>query len=382
MGLIDFFNRHRNKILLAGGAVGAVMVVNKVMASYEKQWQTSSSRNFVHDVRRKEIHFENMINECNQICQRMHPKVVTRLRVLLDDEKLIQSLKSMKKDTELVGKVEIWESLKVKILTRLLGEIYCTCMMVCCMRVQMSVAGGQVFAKSITTDTATSSSASVADLTHMRAYTRYVALLGTFYDQRLDLLIQHVEQSVEDALQGYKLDYKIGIQDFKVILDKIKRSISFFLASSDSITKLLFPDPQELSEMDLSSVCPDSGKLNEGDDQMLRQMLAETKDILESSDFHHVLDSSIEVGYAVVLDFLLGAFIRLEGKLKENDDKFGFSNPNTIQVPLAKILPEIRKSHLNRNESDQKILVNHLLSLDVLNCFAANVYEAFCLPKQ
>lgn len=381
MGLVDFFNRHRNKFFIAGGAVGTLVIINKILENYEKQWQKSSSRGFVHEVRRKEIHFENTINECNQICQRMYPKVVHRLQDLLDDSQLLEDLKSTRQGADVKSKVEIWKSLKVKILTRLLSEIYCTCMMVCCMRVQMSVAGGQVFVKSLASESASSSSASVADLSHMKAYTRYIGLLGKFYDQRLDYLIQQIEQAVDDALKGYSLDFKIGIQDFKVLLDKIKSSVSFFLASPTSITKVLMLEPDELSKIDLSSVCPDSGPLSESDEQMLRQMLNETQDILESADFKHVLESSIEVGYAILLDFLLGAFIRMEGKLNDGDEKGGFSNPNTIQVPLVKILPEIRNSFHKRNDSDQKILVNHLLSLDVLNCFAANVYEAFCVPK-
>lgn len=382
MGLIDFINRHRNKFLVAGGAIGTVVIVNKILANYEKQWQTSSSRGFVHEARKKEIHFENMVNECNQICQRMYPKVVLRLHNILDDRKLLDDLKSKRKDSDVANKLEIWKSLKVKILTRLLSEIYSTCILVCCMRVQMSVAGGQVFAKSVATDTAGSSSASVADLTNMKAYTRYIAILATFFDERLDHLIQQIEQAVDDALQGYSLEYKIGIQDFKTILEKAKSSISFFLSTPTSITKLLHIDNDELSKVDLSSICPDSGALTETDEAMLKKMLAETQDILESGDFKHVLETSIEVGYAILLDFLLGAFIRIEGKLQMGtNDNNRFSNPNTIQVPLVKILPEIRKSYLNRNETDQKVLVNHLLSLDVLNCFAANVYEAFCVPN-
>lgn len=382
MGLIDFINRHRNKFLVAGGAIGTVVIINKILYNYEKQWQTSSSRGFVHEARKKEIHFENMINECNQICQRMYPKVVSRLQTILDDTQLLDNLKSKRNESDIQTKIEIWKSLKVKILTRLLSEIYCTCMMVCCLRVQMSVAGGQVFAKSVATDSSGSSSASVAELTHMKAYTRYIAILGSFYDRRLDHLIQQIEQAVDEALQGYNLDYSIGIQDFKTILEKIQNSISFFLASPTSITKLLFFDADELAQLDLAAICPDSGALGEADEIMLRGMLSETQDILESADFKHVLETSIELGYKILLDFLLDAFITIEGKLHgKNKTDSGFSNPNIIKVPLVKILPEIRNSYRGRNESTQKALVNHLLSLDVLNCFAANVYEAFCVPK-
>lgn len=381
MGLIDFLNRHRNKLLLAGGAAASVVVINKILSNYEKQWQSSSSRGFVHEARKKEIHFENIINECNQLCQRMSPKIINRLKELLDDTHLIEDLSEKRQDRSVQSKVEVWKLLKVKILTKLLSEIYCTCILVCYMRVQMSVIGGQVFAKSVSTDNSGSSSASVADLTHMKAYTKYIALLGSFYDQRFDCLIQPIEEAVGETLLGYDLEYRINIQDFRVILDNIKRSVSFFLSGPTSKTRVFFLEAEQLSTLDLNSVCSDSGPLSENDEQMLRKMLAETQDILESEDFKHVLESSIEVGYAILLDTLLGAFIKMESKLIGKEGNSGFSNPNSIQVPLAKILPQIRKNYLDRSESDQKALVNHLLCLDVLNCFAANVYEAFCIPK-
>lgn len=383
MGVFDFLNRHKSKIILVGGAAGAVMVLNKFLADKEKQWETSSSRGFVHEARKKDIHFENIISECNQLCQRMSPKIILRLQELLDDSKLIEVLTAKRQDKNIQDKVEIWKSLKVKILTRLLSEIYCTCILVCYMRVQMSVIGGQVFAKNASSaNTASSSSAAVADMTHMKAYTKYYAFLGSFYDQRFDCLIHPIEEAVESTLKDYSIDYKISIQDFRVILDKIKRSMSFHLSSP---TKVFFLDVDKLTTVDLASICPDSGPLTEDEEQMLRSMLAETQDILESEDFKHVLESSIEVGYAILLDNLLDAFIKLDSKLNSKDDHGSvttmMSNPHTIQVPLVKLLPHIRNSYLKRKEPDQKVLVNHLLSLDVLNCFAANVYEAFCMPK-
>lgn len=382
MTLFDFLKRHRNKLLVVGGAAGAIVVMNKILANYEKRWESSSSRNFVHEARKREIHFENIINECNQLCQRMSPKIIKRLEELLDDANLVEELTSKRKEKNVNDKVEIWKSIKVKILTRLLGEIYCTCILVCYMRVQMSVIGGQVFAKSMTNDNSGSSSASVADLTHMKAYTRYIALLGAFYDQKFDYLIQPVEDAVQETLQGYKIDYNISIQDFKVILEKIKRSISFYLSSPDSKSRVFFLDAENLPALDISSACPDTGTMTEQDEQMLRGMLAETQDILESDDFKQVLESSIEVGYAILLDNLLEAFIKLDNKFnKGKSESSSFSNPNSIQVPLIKLLPQIRNSYLKRDETEQKALVNHLLCLDVLNCFAANVYEAFCVPK-
>lgn len=385
MGLFDFLNRHRNKILLVGGAAGAVVVINKILAKYEKQWETSSSRGFVHEARKKEIHFENITSECNQLCQRMSSKVIARLQELLDDSKLIEDLTAKKQNKNIQDKVEIWKSLKVKILTRLLSEIYCTSILVCYMKVQMSIIGGQVFAKNVSeANTAGPSSAAVADLASMKTYTKYYAFLGSFYDQRFDCLIHPIEEAVEETLKGYSIDYKISIEDFQVILDKIKRSMSFHLSGPTSKTKVFFLDAERISSVDLETVCPDSGPLTSDEEQMLRSMLAETQDILESEDFKDVLESSIEIGYKVLLDNLLNAFLKMESKLNikdEHGNKTMMTNPNNVQVPLVKLLPHIRSSYLKRTESDHRVLTNHLLCLDVLNCFAANVYEAFCILK-
>lgn len=365
MGVFEFLNRHRNKILLAGGAAGALVVVNKILANYEKEWQKSSSKGFVHEAKKKEIHFENIINECNQLCQRMSLQVINRQQELLDDSELIDSLKQTRTDNNLKEKVEIWKSLRINILTRLLSELYCTCIVVCYMRVQMSIVGGQVYVKSIDYNS------TKTDLTHMKIYTKYNAIFGSFLEQKFERLIHPLESIISETLNDYNIDYNISIQDFKTILEKIKEEFTYYLTNQET---------DKLTLIDLATICPDSGKLTEDNEKMLRQMLEETQDILEGDDFKHVLQSSIEVGYAILLDTLLGAFIKLEGKLSSKDST-GFSNPNSIQVPLVKILPQIRNNYTKRSETDKKALVNHLLCLDVLNCFAANVYEAFCVPK-
>lgn len=383
MGIVDFVNRHRNKFLLLGGAAGTLYIIKKILADQEKQWQRSSSHGFVCETRKKEIHFENVINECNQLCQRMCPKIIARLDELLDDSKLIENLSAKRSEKNVQSKVEIWKSLKVKILTRLLSEIYSICIMVCYMRVQMSVIGGQVFASNIGAFANNSSptSATMADLANMKTCSKYIGLLGAFYDKRFDSIIQPIEEAVEEALRGFNLDYNIGIKDFRTILDKIKGSVSFFLHSAGANERVFLMDPDKLSTEDLATTCPESGPLSEADEAILRKMIAETHDILQSDDFKHVLDSSIDVGYALLLDVLLGSFIKIESKLSNKDKKPNFSNPNAIQVPLAKILPQIRSNYQERTEADQKALVNHLLCLDVLNCFASNVYDAFCVPK-
>lgn len=362
---MDFLKRHKTKLALAGGAIGSLYIINKVLSSYEKQWEKSSSRGFVHEARKKEIQFENIITHCNEICTNISPKLMAQMRKELNVSSLIERLG----DDTLSNseKLEIWKSLRLKLLSQLLGEIYSTCILTCYLRVQMSVIGGQLFFANITSPVGTDNT---------KAYNKYVALVGSHHGEKYNTLIQPIMDAVEDALNGFDLRSKVTLQDFKIIFGKVKQSMSFFLSSPTSKTKVFFLHTDKLSSIDVSN---SAEPLNEKEETMLRQMLGETQDILESDDFQCVLESSLEVGYSILEDLLVGAFIKMESKLSGKVD--GFSNPNSIQIPLIRILPEINSAITSRTQMEERALVNHLLCLDVLNCFAANVYEAFCQPR-
>ncbi len=115
------------------------------------------------------------------------------------------------------------------------------------------------------------------------------------------------------------------------------------------------------------------------DKELLQRMLNETQDILESDDFKRVIDSGIDIGFAIIMDTILGCFVRIEDEKCGDGKDNGFANPHSIRVPLAKLLPKIWLSLQERRKPEDKlVLVRHLICLDVLNCFAANIYEAFC----
>lgn len=257
----------------------------------------------------------------------------------------------------------------------------------------MSVIGGFIFASKNTDSSGGPSSATVAELTNLRIYQKYIELLTIIQTERFDNLIQPIEDAVQDSMKEYTIDCEISIQDFKIILEKIQKSMSFLLLSDESKMKILF-DAKTLTSSDLSKT--QSGiSLSKREENTLKSMLDETQDILEGQDFRKVLEASIDVGYAVLLDSLLETFMVMETNTPKASSSqhnttasntaastsSDFSNPNAIKIRLAKIIPQIRKTVINKTETQQKELVNHLLCLDVLNCFAANIYEAFCAPS-
>lgn len=160
--------------------------------------------------------------------------------------------------------------------------------------------------------------------------------------------------------------------------------MAFSLSGSNSHAGRYLIKPEDIEKMinkeDSDDDTTAKTELSAEEIAVLQKMLTETQDILESDDFRRVLDSSIEIGFSLVMDTMLSCFVTdLNGLNGDN----GFSNPNSVQKPLAKLLPSIKQVFDSRQKNDEQLnLVRHLLCLDILNCFAANIYEAFCEPAK
>lgn len=373
MGLLDFVDRHKNKFILLGGTAGlGLFVLNKVLIHYEKQWQSSSSRNFVYDVRKKEIHLENITDECNQLSQKLSSRVLSYLRRILDINNLIAKNKTNnKQEPDVQNSIETWKLLKVKILTKLLSEIYSTCLLICYLRLLKAVGGGKIFAMTIQAnnkDNSGSSSATVADLSNMKLHTKLNQLIMTLNEGKFNLLIEQIELNVEEAIRGFSMDYKMVLLDFSKILDKIKSSIDFYLTSESFKLNELLIDYN-------STLMNDDQFKSDSEDRdcvQLHQILSDAQAILKSNEFNSVLYNNINIGFDLLMDNLRDSFIKINKKMNPNVDS-KLINPDTFKLPIVKILPQ-----LIENQSDQRQLINQLLSFDELNCYASNIYDEFC----
>lgn len=136
----------------------------------------------------------------------------------------------------------------------------------------------------------------------------------------------------------------------------------------------------------------------------------ETQDLLEQEDFMKTLSQCVEVGFSYLNDQMVSSFSPdiihgstsgpsslssdsstgtsqdatvsssplLNGIMESSTSGISFTNPHTVQVPLVHLIPRMRQVLYMRDESHNNSLVRQLLCLDILNCYSANVYEAFC----
>lgn len=161
-------------------------------------------------------------------------------------------------------------------------------------------------------------------------------------------------------------------------------------------------NPEQVQQM-LDDTCNDSSPVSRDEAATLRKLMDETQDVLETDDFSQALNATIEVGFSHLMDIMLQCFLSSSGNdvnsvtgnnIRDGTDDWSsnardsvdevsaFSNPNCVRIPLAKLLPEMKKVLAGRQTlEDKQSLVREVLCQDLLNCYSANVYEAFCEEK-
>lgn len=153
--------------------------------------------------------------------------------------------------------------------------------------------------------------------------------------------------------------------------------MSHFLRGPDGSAGRILLKPERIASLSGSSDDEGQVSISPKEAKALETLMKETQDLLETPDFSRTLSACIDVGFSHILDLLVTCFVPETSSTSQSPDSF--SNPNAVQIPLVKVLPLMRRVLYDRKSMEEKqSLVRHLLCLDILNCYSANVYEAFC----
>jgi len=201
-----------------------------------------------------------------------------------------------------------------------------------------------------------------------------------FYDDGIRQILQPVREAVRLALKNQSLKKQLTTADLQDIFDQIRVRMTLFLSGPDGNAARILLKPERIATLSSSSDDDASVSLSAREAKALETLMKETEDLLETQDFGRTLSACIDVGFSHILDLLVTCFVPQPGTSVSSDaTAVPFSNPNSVQIPLVKVLPLMRQVLYNRTSvEDKQSLVRHLLCLDILNCYSANVYEAFC----
>jgi len=117
----------------------------------------------------------------------------------------------------------------------------------------------------------------------------------------------------------------------------------------------------------------------------LKQLLADSLDVLESEDTAHLALQVCRQGLAHLLDKVADYYTAagqsplarpIKDSGSESDSDSGFVSPVSVSLPVAKLLPIMAAQVRPEDGSDPWL--GHLQDSSPLRSLAANVYEAFC----
>ncbi|OQR73517.1 hypothetical protein BIW11_09683 [Tropilaelaps mercedesae] len=328
----DFFRRNRRKFVIGGVVIGGLYVAHRYIRYRVEQWYENQTQTMLEQLKRKQ-HFGSILSTSDSIVL----SCVFRLREMLSQELDIETLLE-KVRTKPDNRVELWEEIKVRLITYGIVSVYAESLLICALRIQLGIIGGQVLLNSRKQQTQKD----------QEVHKKYLEMTHHFLNQGVLELVRKVKVVVVRAFEHIELKQTVSPDDFLLAYGYVRKNVPVI----ENAASYLIRDCWE-------SACANPETANF---EALNEMIAETKDILQCSDCLALLENLIDYGFRDLQELVRRSFIFL----------------GLDQCPMVKVLPALKVQTAKRGE----LFVHDRLASDCSKNFLANVYEAFCNEPQ
>lgn len=175
----------------------------------------------------------------------------------------------------------------------------------------------------------------------------------------LEELCRVIKSKVRLVLENVSLKKQLSVQDTEQIFWAIQTRLS-----NDTLTDPIMQLTKYILPPRLDEILKD---LSEQDANRLKDLTHETNDLLDSEEVKSLTQSCINRNLSAVIDHLADAYT------PPSTSTSTFVHPNTIFMPLAKVIPIVNGITSQNNSWAQNVVLDEKLRL-----FGANVYESFC----
>ncbi|XP_059139894.1 peroxisomal biogenesis factor 3-like [Physella acuta] len=350
--------RHRRKFIFLGSVVGGNWLLYKYIWNKIKEIRDEEDKQYLIFVRRQH-HFDSNQRTCNMTVLGLVPNLRDTLIKSLDTDKIKELLK-----TNPSNKLELWEEMKIMSVTRTLAAVYGTAMLSVMLRVQLNIVAGYLYLDTVQLSTGLKTETGTSSTLPTKVQERYLSLVKQFIDQGFIDFIHYLRLAVAKEVGCLPLKELLTIDNLTSIFDNIRERVE---CGVDKPTLSLYPyllNSEQVPDISATSVM-------KPEDELLERLINETRDVLESSDFHTVLKESIDRGYQCVLDGIAEHFKQHMQELGQN------AGIHDVSIAVARLLPVINSQVFRLCGDAPNHFIQELLLMEELKQLAANVYEAF-----
>lgn len=321
-------------------------------------------------------HFESTEKTTDQAILGLLSGLSETIVKILDTETILTELRSNSNK-----KLELWEELKIIAFTRTTALVYSTSLLVSSLRVHLNVIGGYLYKET---------QLQSAEKITKEVQTIYsLVLIQHLMSSGLNQLINIIRENVTKVMRNHNLKEKMALSDIEQIFWSIQHAVD-----------------KEINKNLVQFILPAEIHRNQ-QEEILNKMLADSMDVFECGDFLEVCESSVNNGFAVVIDKIADFYSEpINGKNKLNEistppcepstskataenlvlnNSNGYVNINNISMPLAKLIPILNaltsQIPSNNANDNKKNLASSLIVLQLQNQnpkhMGANVYEVY-----
>ncbi|ORX78447.1 Peroxin-3 [Anaeromyces robustus] len=376
----DFVQKNRKKIFITSGIFGGVYLIGRFAKGKLKELQETMALDQITRENIKKRYQRNqfdcltttanflpiLLEEISAaynveiITTRLQHTKNTNIRNNSEDQEDTERLQALEKKT----KRELWEELKIMSFTRLIASVYIINLIALLTYLQINLIGRYVYIDSVITlnhnkndtDSTTKSTkekefnpteTSQGLSTEIQA--KYLAFSYYLIHVGWKELAERVKEETEKEIGPLLLNGKITFENLVEIVNKIRMNIEGTseipsksrkykdLNKNLYMTNYIIND-EKIDNKILATVTNDDKVVI---DEKLKNLLNETRDILESKDFSAVLSSCLNDSFDSLFMILKPTFVDTQNMDTESADT---TNAPTKEILLAQMLPFITKS--------------------------------------
>lgn len=378
--VVNWVKRNQRRLVVGSAVVGGLYLVGRVAECQLIKNQELETQKLLEKAR-KQNHFSATESTCTHTLAALFPTLRKLVEEKLDSDRITAILRG-KPSAE--DKIEFWNELKVIALSRcvvlVVGGVYLSVML----RTQLNILAGYLYQQEI------AGGPNLLNNNHVDVQKgkisndlqeKFLNICTFFVSEGVEKLCAAVSEIVKRCTSKISLNQKLSLVDLEAVLNDI-----FENCKTLETDRNIFNNPGIFflpnSENFLSDIHP-------SDQGLLKQMFAETLDVMDSEDsismaqlvckqgLGHTVDRIAEYYAAIGLSGTSNTSPPANPENKNSLHDSGFVSPANVSLPLAKLIP-ILTAQIRVPSDEEDAWLIHLQENPAIKLLGANVYEAFC----
>ncbi|KAI8872115.1 Peroxin-3 [Ramicandelaber brevisporus] len=242
-----------------------------------------------------------------------------------------------------MSKAELWDALKIASIARVLTAVYCVELLSLLASVQLSIIGRHTYVDSVVQYGSSSSNESSRKL-KPNVERSFLAFTWQLLNIGWRQIAKAVEDDTRQILEKVSVKQKITVVELAEYVGEIRKLVEgdFGSGHDNLLTKAMFP----MTADDISNLRNETGiNLDRIEDTVkLAELVDETRDVLESSDFRLVRHRCLDAAFDTLVDTISSVFPaapvpQKPPQIPESARAFGNAEP-VSETSIVEITPE------------------------------------------